>query len=58
MRTVKIISVITVFPEDTVTVAAKAADAAKPILNEVLAADCAWRKDMPGSPVRDIRSAI
>ena len=45
-------------PEETVTVAAKAADAAKPILNEVLAADCAWRKDMPGSPVRDIRSAI
>lgn len=41
-----------------VTVAAKAADEAKPILNEVLAADCAWRKDMPGSPVRDIRSAI
>ena len=29
-----------------------------PILNEVLAPDCAWRKDMPGSPVRDIRSAI
>ena len=23
-----------------------------------MAADCAWRKDMPGSPVRDIRSAI
>ncbi|MBR5300201.1 MAG: hypothetical protein IKU36_08140 [Bacteroidales bacterium] len=45
-------------PEEPVTVAAKAADAAKPILNEVLAADCAWRKDMPGSPVRDIRSAI
>ena len=41
-----------------VTVAGKAADEAKPILNEVLAADCAWRKDMPGSPVRDIRSAI
>ena len=40
------------------TVAAKAADEAKPILNEVMAADCAWRKDMPGSPVRDIRSAI
>ena len=29
-----------------------------PILNEVLAPDCAWRKDMPGSHVRDIRSAI
>lgn len=45
-------------PEEPVTVAAKAADEAKPILNEVMAADCAWRKDMPGSPVRDIRSAI
>ncbi len=45
-------------PEEPVTLAAKAADEAKPILNEVMAADCAWRKDMPGSPVRDIRSAI
>lgn len=45
-------------PQEPVTVAAKAADEAKPILNEVMAADCAWRKDMPGSPVRDIRSAI
>ena len=44
--------------DEPVTVAAKAADEAKPILNEVMAADCAWRKDMPGSPVRDIRSAI
>ena len=44
--------------DEPVTVAAKAADQAKPILNEVMAADCAWRKDMPGSPVRDIRSAI
>ena len=43
---------------ETITVAAKAAVEAKPILNEVMAADCAWRKDMPGSPVRDIRSAI
>ena len=43
--------------DEPVTVAAKAADEAKPILNEVMAADCAWRKDMPGSPVRDIRSA-
>lgn len=45
-------------PQEPVTVSAKAADEAKPILNEVMAADCAWRKDMPGSPVRDIRSAI
>lgn len=45
-------------PVAPVTVAAKAADQARPILNEVMAADCAWRKDMPGSPVRDIRSAI
>ena len=45
-------------PVASVTVAAKAADQARPILNEVMAADCAWRKDMPGSPVRDIRSAI
>lgn len=44
--------------DEPVTVAAKSADEAKPILNEVMAADCAWRKDMPGSPVRDIRSAI
>ena len=44
--------------DEPVTVASKAADEAKPILNEVMAADCAWRKDMPGSPVRDIRSAI
>ena len=45
-------------PVAPVTVAAKAADQARPILNEVMAADCAWRKDMPGSTVRDIRSAI
>ena len=45
-------------PAAPVTVAAKAADQARPILNEVMAADCAWRKDMPGSTVRDIRSAI
>ncbi len=29
-----------------------------PILNDVLAPDCAWRIDMPGTAVRDIRSAI
>jgi hypothetical protein len=43
---------------ETVTVAMKASAAAKPTINETLAADQAWRKDMPGTPVRDIRSAI
>ncbi len=43
---------------EVITVAAKAEVAAKPTINDVLAADCAWRKDMPGTPVRDIRSAI
>lgn len=43
---------------ETVTVADKASVEAKPILNEVITADYAWRKDMPGTPVRDIRSAI
>ena len=43
---------------DPVTVADKASVEAKPILNEVITADYAWRKDMPGTPVRDIRSAI
>lgn len=36
----------------------EAAPEPAPILNEVLAPDCAWRKDIPGSLVRDIRSAI
>lgn len=45
-----------VVEEAPVTV--EAAPEPAPILNEVLAPDCAWRKDMPGSPVRDIRSAI
>ena len=45
-----------VVEEAPVTV--EAAQEPAPILNEVLAPDCAWRKDMPGSPVRDIRSAI
>ena len=45
-----------VVEEAPVTV--EAAPEHAPILNEVLAPDCAWRKDMPGSPVRDIRSAI
>lgn len=43
---------------EPVTVADKASVEAKPILNEVISADYAWRKDMPGTPVRDIRSAI
>ena len=41
-----------------VTIAAKAEVAAKPTINDVMASDHAWRKDMPGTPVRDIRSAI
>ncbi len=43
---------------ETVTVAAKAKSAAKPTINDVMADNCAWRHDMPGAPVRDIRSAI
>lgn len=43
---------------ESVTVAAKAAVAARPTLNDSLAADHAWRRDMPGTSVRDIRSAI
>ena len=43
---------------ETVTVASKAAETAKPTINDKMAADQAWRKDMPGTPVRDIRSAI
>lgn len=43
---------------EPVTVAAKAAVEARPTLNDSLAADQAWRRDMPGTSVRDIRSAI
>ena len=43
---------------ETVTVAAKASAAAKPTINDAHSTDQAWRKDMPGSPVKDIRSAI
>ena len=43
---------------EPVTVAAKAAVAARPTLNDSLAAGQAWRRDMPGTSVRDIRSAI
>ena len=41
-----------------VTIATKAEVTAKPTINDVMASDHAWRKDMPGTPVRDIRSAI
>ncbi len=48
-----------VFDEpEPVTVAAKAGAHAKPTVNEMMAADCAWRKDMPGARVKDVRSAI
>ena len=43
---------------EVITIAAKTAAAAKPTINDAHSADQAWRKDMPGSPVRDIRSAI
>ena len=43
---------------ELITVAEKASVEAKPILNEVITADYAWRRDMPGTAVRDIRSAI
>ena len=41
-----------------VTVAEKAESVAKLTVNDAMAAQQAWRKDMPGSQVRDIRSAI
>ena len=41
-----------------VTVAEKAESVAKQTVNDAMAAQQAWRKDMPGSQVRDIRSAI
>ena len=43
---------------EPVTVAEKAESVAKPTVNDAMAAQQAWRKDMPGSQVRDIRSAI
>jgi hypothetical protein len=43
---------------EAITVAAKAAVSARPTINDTHSADQAWRKDMPGSPVKDIRSAI
>lgn len=48
-----------VFDEpEVMTVAAKAEEKAVPTINDVMATDHAWKKDMPGTPVRDIRSAI
>ncbi len=43
---------------EVVTVAAKAKTVARPSINDVMADTCAWRHDMPGAHVRDIRSAI
>lgn len=43
---------------EPVTVAAKASAVAKPTINDTHSTDQAWRKDMPGTPVKDIRSAI
>ena len=43
---------------EPVTVAEKAESVATPTVNDAMAAQQAWRKDMPGSQVRDIRSAI
>ncbi len=43
---------------EVITLADKAEEEAKPTINDALAADCAWRRDMPGAQVRDIRSAI
>lgn len=48
-----------VFEEPEIkTVAAKAEEKAAPTINDVMATEHAWRIDMPGTPVRDIRSAI
>ncbi len=43
---------------EVITVADRAEEVAKPTINDSMAAGCAWLKDMPGAPVRDIRSAI
>ncbi len=43
---------------EVVTIAEKVEEKVKPTINDMMADDCAWRKDMPGAPVRDIRSAI
>ncbi len=43
---------------EVVTVATKAKAAARPSINDMMADNCAWRHDMPGPTVKDIRSAI
>ena len=43
---------------EVVTIVTKTAASARPTINDAHSADQAWRKDMPGTPVRDIRSAI
>ncbi len=43
---------------EVVTIAARAEEKAKMTINDMMADDCAWRHDMPGAPVKDIRSAI
>ncbi len=43
---------------EVISIAEKAEENAKPTLNDVKAPAYAWKRDMAGSPVRDIRSAI
>lgn len=43
---------------EVITIAARTAASVKPTINDAHSAEQAWRKDMPGTPVRDIRSAI
>ncbi len=43
---------------EVITIAEKAEENAKPTLNDVKAPVYAWKRDMTGSPVRDVRSAI
>ncbi len=48
-----------VFDEPEPVVAApRARHSVKQTVNESMASECAWLRDMPGAPVRDIRSAI
>ena len=48
-----------IFEEPEVVVpAAKPASSARLTINDAHSADQAWRNDMPGTPVKDIRSAI
>ncbi len=48
-----------IFDEPEVVPAApKTKAAAKPTVNDMMASDYAWRRDMPGARVRDVRSAI